>query len=183
MTTECSAEGTYAGSVHNFRATGDRGDGHAAAERLGHDDQVRLDSKMFAGEPLSSTRKAGLHFIGNEENSVLAADFLEKRKVLFRRNDKSAFAQYRLRDDGGDRFGRHAALESIFQMMCEGLRGCAFLAAIRIGERYAVDVAGKRLETGFVRMRFAGKRHGQQSASVKSVFKADHGGALGVGAR
>jgi len=47
---------------------------------------------MFAGEPFSSAREAGLHFIGDEKNSVLAANFLQQCEIVFRRDDEAAFA-------------------------------------------------------------------------------------------
>src|SRR6266850_31403 len=38
------------------------------------------------------------------------------------------------------------------------------------------------LEAGFVRMRFAGERHGKQRAAMEGVFETDYGRTLGVGA-
>src|ERR1700680_4622883 len=174
MTAERSAKRTDAGRIHNFRATRNCGNGHATAERLGHGDQVRLNSEMFAGKPFSSTRKAGLYFIGNEENPVLAANFLEKREVIFWRHDKPAFAQNRFGDDRSDGFRCYAALKCIFKMMRECLRGRAIPTAIGIGKGNAIHVADEWLEPCLIRMRFACERHGQQSAAVKSVFKGNH---------
>src|ERR1700730_6987770 len=93
MAAECSAERSHAGGIHNFRATCDSRNGHAAAKRFGHGDQVWLDAEVFAGEPFPGARKARLYFVSNEENPVLAANFLQKREVLFRRKNESAFAQ------------------------------------------------------------------------------------------
>src|SRR5438445_13796008 len=73
VSTVGAAERTNAGSVHDFRAAGDRGDRHATAERLRRGDQIRLDAEMFRGEPFASAGDAGLHFVGDEENAVLAA--------------------------------------------------------------------------------------------------------------
>src|SRR5882724_2844247 len=61
-----SAQPADARRIHDFRASGHRGDGHAAAQRFRHGDHVRFDSKMFGGEPFSRPRETGLHFVGNE---------------------------------------------------------------------------------------------------------------------
>src|SRR5258708_23046538 len=67
--------------------------------------------------------------------------------------------------------------------MRESFRGGTFFGAVGIGEMNAVDVAGKRLEAGFIRMRLAGERHGEKRAAMEGVFKTNNGRALGVSAR
>src|SRR6202048_1069431 len=156
MTAECPAECSDARGFHNFCATRDGGNGHAPAERFSHGDQVRLNPKMLAGKPFPGARKTGLHFVSNEENPVSAANFLQKRKVIWRRNDESAFTQDWLGDDRSHGFGRDAAFEGILEIMRECLRSRALLAAIGIGERYAIHVAGKRLKACLIGMRLAG---------------------------
>src|SRR5437762_5633789 len=137
---------------------------------------------MFGSEPFAGAREAGLHFVGNEKNAMLAADVLQKLEVIARRDDKAALPQNRLGDDRGDGFGSDGALEGVFEVMSEGFSGGACLAAIRVSERDAVDVAGERFKTGFVRMCFAGKRHGEKRAAVEGVLETDNRGTLGVGA-
>src|SRR5258708_32620906 len=112
---------------------------------------------MFGGEPFAGAGEAGLHFVGDEENAVLAADILQELEIIVRGDDEAAFAKNRFGDDGSDGFGSDGTLEGIFEMMREGFRGGAFFAAIGIGERNAVNVAGERLEAGFIRMRLAGE--------------------------
>src|SRR6267142_6047140 len=138
---------------------------------------------MFAGEPFSSARETGLHFIGNEENSMLAANFLQQGEIIFWRDYEAAFAQDWFGDDRGHRLRRNAALECVFEVMREGFRGGAFFSAIGICKRDAIDIAGEGLKAGFVGMRFAGERHGQQGAAMKGIFKANYRWALGVSAR
>src|SRR5712675_2227947 len=138
---------------------------------------------MFAGEPFSSARETGLHFIGNEENSMLAANFLQQGEIVFWRDYEAALAQDRFGDDRGHRLWRDAALECVFEVMREGFRGGAFFTAIRICKRDAIDIAGEGLKAGFVGMRFAGERHGQQGSTVKGIFETNYGGAFGVSAR
>jgi hypothetical protein len=92
------AKRSDAGRVHDFRATGHSGDGHAPAKGFRHGDEVWLDAEMFRSEPLAGARETGLHFVGNEENAVLAANVLEQPEIIARRNNKAAFPKNRLDD-------------------------------------------------------------------------------------
>src|SRR6266436_4583103 len=177
-----SAQSAYAWGVHDFCAAGDGSDGHASAQRLRHGDEIRLDTEMFGGEPFAGAGEARLHFIGDEENAVFAANILQQLEIIARRNDEAAFAENGFSDDGGDGFGSDGTLEGVFEIMRESFRGGTFFGAVGIGERNAVDVAGKRLETGFIRMRLAGQRHGEKRAAMEGVFETDDGGTFGVGA-
>src|SRR5713226_4395625 len=114
-----SAESAHAGGVHDFGAAGDGGDGHAAAERFRHSDQIRLDAEMFGGEPFAGAGEAGLDFVGDEEDAVLAADVLQQLEIAGRGNDEAAFAENGFGDDGGDGFSSHGAFESVLEMMRE----------------------------------------------------------------
>ena len=55
-------------------------------------------------------------------------------------------------------------------------------AAITVGERDAVNLAGERRESGFIRMRLAGESERHHGAAVESVFEGDDRGTLGIGA-
>src|SRR5205823_826188 len=90
------------------------------------------------------------------------------------------FAENLLGEERCDGLGRNGGLEGVSEMPRKIFGGCSCGVAIRISVRNAIDVAGKRLEAGFVRMRFAGERHGKKRAAVESVFKADDGGTLGI---
>ena len=56
----------------------------------------------------------------------------------------------------------------------------AVRAAIAVGVRDAIDLAGEGLEFGLVGMSFAGERETEQGAAVEGVFEANHSGTLGV---
>src|SRR5260221_5762476 len=183
MAAEFPAERSDAGRVHNLSATRDRRNGPGSAERFGHGYQVRLDAEMLACKPFPGARKARLHFVSDEENPVFAADFLQKCKVVFRRNDESTFAQDGLGNDRGHRLRRDVAFERVLKMMRKCLRRRAFLAAIGVGEGDAINVAGKWLKARLVRMRLAGERHGQQRSAMERILEANHCGTLGVSAR
>ena len=137
---------------------------------------------MFGGKPFAGAGEARLHFVGDKENAVLPADILQQLEVVARRNDKTAFTEDGLGDHGGDGFGSYGTLEGIFEMMSESFRGGTLFAAVGIGKRNAVDFAGERLEPGFIRMRFAGERHGEQGAAMEGVLETNDGGALSVSA-
>src|SRR5260370_25921888 len=171
-----AAESAGSGRVHDFRAARHSSDGHASAQRLGHGNQIGFDAEMLGSKPFAGARESGLHFVRNEKDAVLAANILEKLEVIARRNDEAAFSENRLGDYGGDGFGCNGAFERVFEMMCKVGGRCAGWTAIWICKRNAVDVARKRLETSFVRMRLAGERHSEKRASVKGIFEANDSG-------
>src|SRR5439155_709266 len=105
MSTIRAAERANTGGVHDFGAAGDRGDRHAAAEGFRRGDQIGLDTEMFGGKPFAGAGEAGLHFVDDEEDAVLAASILQQPEVVARRNDEAAFAEDRLGDYGGDGLG------------------------------------------------------------------------------
>src|SRR5437762_6591695 len=142
-----AAERANSGRVHDFRAASHCSDGHAAAEGFRHGDQIGLDTEMFGGKPLAGAGETGLHFVGDKENAVLAANVLQELEVVARRNDEAAFAEDGFGDDGGDGFGSDDTLERVFEVVRESFGGGTFFAAMRISERNAVDVAGEGRET------------------------------------
>src|SRR6266851_5155342 len=115
MAAEGSAESAHAGGVHDFGAAGDGGDGHATTQGFRHGDQIRLDAEMFGGEPFASAGEAGLHFVGDEEDAVLAADSLQQLEIIARGNDEAAFTENGFGDHGGDGFGRDGTVEGVFE--------------------------------------------------------------------
>src|SRR6266404_6383386 len=95
---EGAAKRSDAGRVHDFRAAGHGGYGHAAAEGFRHGDQIRLDAEMFRSEPFAGAREAGLHFVRDKENAVLTANVLEQLEIIARRNDEAALTKNGLDD-------------------------------------------------------------------------------------
>src|SRR5580698_2574740 len=130
MTAECSAESADGGGVHDFGTTCDSGDRHATSERFRRQDQVGLNAEMFGREPFAGAREAGLHFVGDEEDAVLAANRMQGFEITARRDDEAPFAQNWFGDYGGDGFGSDVALECVFEMMREGFDGRFAIGAI-----------------------------------------------------
>ena len=161
--------------------------GKTAGQRLRHRYQVRIESQTLAGKHCACARKSSLHFIGNHQNAVLAANLRERRKKLWRRRDESTLAKYGLDDHRGNRLGSNHALECVFDM----LRAKHFArwilqrigAAIAIGVRNPIDLGGERLEASLVGMRLARHGHRHVSTPVKCVFEGNDRGSPSVRAR
>src|SRR6266853_5386824 len=90
---------------------------------FGGDQDIRIYSVMLNGKHFSRASEAGLHFVGDEQDSVLVENFLYLAKVVLRRHQNAAFAHHRFRDECGyvasggetnDFFDRLCALPSAF---------------------------------------------------------------------
>ena len=57
---------------------------------------------MFGGKHLAGAAKAGDHFVGNQQNAVLVADFPQPGPVVVARHRTSQRAGDRLREHGSD---------------------------------------------------------------------------------
>ena len=111
-----SAQTAGAGSIHDFGASCDRGQRQTAADRFGRDENVRLNAVALAGEHRARAGESGLHFVGDEQHAVLAANIDQGAEELRRRRDKSAFPEDRLDDHSRHALLRHHALERVFQV-------------------------------------------------------------------
>src|ERR1700736_3206099 len=109
---------------------------------------------------------------------MLVADIDQYSKKIFRRNDKAAFAQNWLRNNGSYIFRCDYALECVFQVarteqitsgILQGIR-----ATIAVGVGDSIDFARERSEPSFVGMSLAGQRQRHHGAPVKSVLEGDH---------
>src|SRR5256885_2337294 len=114
-------------------------------------------------------------------------DLREDRKKLRRRRYESAFPKNRLDDHRGNRFGCHHALERVFDMPSAvhfaGRIRKRVRAPVAISIGNAIDIAWKRFEPGFVRMRLTRDCHRHVSTSVECILETDDRWALGVTAR
>src|SRR5271168_378554 len=138
---------------------------------------------MFGGKPFSGAREAGLDFVGDKKDAVLAADILQKLEIVARWNDEATFALNWFDNQGRYGFRRDGTLERVFEMMRKVGGTRARWIAIRIGEGNAINVAGERLKAGFVRMCLAGERHSEKRAAVESVLETNDGGPFRISAR
>src|SRR5580704_1036836 len=186
IASEGSAQRTGTGRVHDRGTPGNGGERQTAAQRLGHRNEIGFEAEALAGKHRSGAREAGLHFIGDQEDSVLAADVREDGKELKRRSNESTLAHDWFHDHCGYGFSGDYTLESVFDVAGAVNFTRRILqrigTAITVGEGDAVDVAGERLESRLIRMRFAGCGHRHVGAAMESVFECKNRGAPGVGA-
>src|SRR5581483_1502317 len=54
---------------------------------------------MLDGKHFSGAGKSGLHFVGDEQDAVLIENFLDLFEIIRRRNNDSALAHNRFRDE------------------------------------------------------------------------------------
>ncbi len=165
---------------------GDGSERQSTAQGFRGHDQVRLDAVTLAREQRAGASESGLDFVRNEEDAVLVAELNQHLEIIRRRRDESAFSEHRLGNHGRDFFVRHDALERVFEMARAVKIARRILqvvgAAIAVGKRDAIDLAGKRRESSFIRMRLAGERQRHHGAAVERVFEGDDARALGIGA-
>ena len=69
-----------------------------AGERLRQKNDVGFDAPVFAGQKAPRSPKSGLHFIGDKQCAVLAAELKRRTQVIVRRNGH-AFALDGLDDE------------------------------------------------------------------------------------
>ena len=69
--------------------------GKPACEGLGRGDQVRLDAIMFHGEEFSGAAKAGLDFVGDQQDAMLVAKLAQAHHQFLGRNVEATFALHR----------------------------------------------------------------------------------------
>ena len=82
------------------RSTDNRTYGHyTAAQSLSAGHQVGSNAVMINAEPFAGTADTGLYLIGNQQSTLLLADFLHLTQVTRRRNNNAAFALNRLQDN------------------------------------------------------------------------------------
>ena len=68
-----ATQGTWDGAVHDFRTASHTRQWHTSGNALSGSYQVWDDLLVFGSEPLSSASKAGLDFISDENNFIIAA--------------------------------------------------------------------------------------------------------------
>ena len=76
-------------------------DGHAVAQRLGHGDDVRLQTLGLEGEPVAGAPEPGLNLVEHEERVALRAQRPHGTEVVRARHDDPTLALDRLEQDAG----------------------------------------------------------------------------------
>ena len=107
-----------AGLPVHHRSLGDNGaERHAGGNSLRGADDVRFDAGIIHGPPLAGAAHARLHFIGDEHDSVLAADFFQALQEFRGGGQITAFALDRLDENSGYFVGIYTTAEEfIFEI-------------------------------------------------------------------
>ncbi len=88
---------------------------HAAGQRLGDRDEIRLDAGMLDGEERPGAAEAGLDLVGDQHDAVLVGDRPQRLHELDRCGNESAFAEHGLDDDCGDAIRRDRCFEEVLE--------------------------------------------------------------------
>ena len=91
VSTEGSAEPTNVASVHDVCTTGDGRDDESATNTLGGGHEVGNETEMLRSVIRTCSHDARLNLVGNIDDSVVVAPFLQCGEVAIRRNDEPAF--------------------------------------------------------------------------------------------
>ena len=70
--------------VHDFGFGDDGTERHAGSDSFGDAENVWLDAGVVHGPPFAGTAHAGLHFVGDKQDAVLAAELLEAHEEFGR---------------------------------------------------------------------------------------------------
>ena len=87
-----------------------------AGDALGGGDDVGRNIPVIDGKPLAGAAPAAHHFIRDEQDAVLVADFAHARPVIIRRDDQPVRTNHAFHDDGGDFVGAFI-LDDFFEML------------------------------------------------------------------
>ena len=133
---------------------------------------------MFHGKQFAGAGKAGLHFVGNEDDAVLVADFAQRFHEGLGHIIKAALALYRLDDDG-----RHAARIDIGLEQFVEHRQRFFLGnAMHFDrERHVEHIVHHRAKADFVGHDLAGQRHAHEGAAMERAGEGNDRLAAGGG--
>ena len=154
------------------------GQRQARCDRLGHDEDVRLDVPVPHREQLTGPAEPGLDLVGDEEDPVLAGDLAEARQEPRRRDDVAALTDDRLDDDRRDLVRIHELVEQQVEPLLPVARACPWIVrsagrpvAVRVVG--VVDAAGERLEGAAVDILRRGEGHRLAGAPVELVAERD----------
>src|SRR5579884_866333 len=95
--------------IHDLLTRDDRSQRHSAGDSLGQADNIRLHVPMLDCIELAGSAHAGLHLVGDEEESVFVAQCAESRQESRRGHTVAALALNWLNEDGGNFIRRRDA--------------------------------------------------------------------------
>ena len=131
----------------------------AAADALGDRHDVGRDARPFIGEELAGAADAALHFVEDQEQAVLVAEFAQPLQRLRREAADAALALHGLEQDR------------------RGLGSDQLLGGVDVVEGDLVEAVDLGAET-FEIFRLAAGRDRRQRAAVEGAFEGDGAEAL-----
>ncbi len=159
---------------------------HAVGQALRSGHHVRLDIKVVGSEWRGQATEAGDHFIEDQQDAVLGAQFTQALQITLRRYQHAGRAGHRLDDDGGDGrciMQRNDAFQFIGQ----------FAAVFRFAARVSILFQVVRMrqvvharQHHAIRLAVAGDttdRDAAEADAVIAAFAADQPGAARFTAR
>ena len=151
-----------------------------AGDRLGDRHQVGLDPVVLDREHAPGAAEAGLHLVGDEQDSLAVADPRSPSMNSCGAGRKPA----------SPCTGSTTIAATVSAATCVDERPLERAQrvgrgdpAVLVRERDAVDLGRERAEPGLVRVRLRGEREREERAAVEAALEADHGRAARVAAR
>src|SRR6516162_7592163 len=169
---ERPSESSRAGCVHDFAASCYCREREPASERLGSNQDVRLEANAFASKHGTRAGKPGLNFVSDQNDAMLVTSGAQFSKKLQRRNNEASLPKHWLDDDCRYALGSDEAPEVVFKRTRPALNfapgiSLSVRAAITVGVWNAIDVARKWLESGLIWVGLAGEGHSEQGSAMK----------------
>src|SRR5450830_1663175 len=174
-----AAQATWRDGVHVFGLAAHTGQRETASDGFSEGGQVGSHAHLFHGEERTGTAGTGLHFVGDQQDAVLVAQFTQALHEGFRRDVETAFALHWLDDDGSDITRLGIVLEDAFDAG-DGVVVAHAMQVVR--EQRAEDAAWHQAHAGRVRHDFTGEAQGHHGATVVRAGERDNAGTASGGA-
>ena len=134
---------------------------------------------MLHGKQLAGTGKAGLHFVGNQQNTVGIAKLAQRLHKISRGNIKATFALHWFNDNRRHLIRGDIGFENMSQAFERHLGGHTVRG---IWIETVIHRTRERAEADFVRCDFAGQRHGHKRTTMEATAEGNQSRTFGIGA-
>ncbi len=141
---------------------------HAAAQRFGYRNDIRLHIPMLHAPQLAGASHAGLHFIGDQQHIMFACRLADTRPEIIRRNNRPGFSL--------DRFHHHRCHADAHRIANLQL----LLHRVRIAVRYMVNRPAVQNSRRHAVIGFAHQAERSHGFSVETLYSRDKRWFFGV---
>ena len=160
--------------IHELGPTGNRGQWQPPGNALGHGDQVRDHTFVFAGEPGSCPAEARLDLVGHQHHTMIVAPGGHSGQEPGGGDDEPPFTLDRLDQHAGDIVGADLLVQLRQRSLSSLITAHARGVAKRVGHRHPIDLGRKGTETLLVRHVLCREGHGEIGAAVIRVVEDHH---------